>query len=426
MSETVRVAGEWREIELGELCTRVTSGGTPKRSRADYFADDDGHVWIKSSELADRYVRSSSERISTLGLEESSAKVLPRRSVLVAMYGATAGRVGLLEVDAAVNQAVCALILDPQVADPVFVFHALRHRYADLAGKAAGAAQQNLNAQIIKSFKINVPTQTVQRRAGAVLSAFDELVEINERRIAVLEHLAGSLYREWFVRLRYPGHEAVSLVDSEVGLIPEQWTIARVAEITSTLTRGISPKYADDGLWTVLNQKCIRDHRVNLAPSRQQERDVPAAKRVLFGDVLVNSTGVGTLGRVAMYLGDHPALATDTHVTIVRPSADYAKAWFGLHMHARQSELEALGTGSTGQTELSRQSIAELPIVVPSSEILRAFGDRAWPILKSVPVLLERNAHLASTRDLLLPRLVTGRLDISDVDLGVLAPTEVA
>ena len=97
--------GEWRQVPLGELCHRVTSGGTPKRSCDEYYAkDESGHNWVKSSELADGYVRITMERITERGLSESSAELLPADSVLVAMYGATAGRVGLLKLDAAVNQ----------------------------------------------------------------------------------------------------------------------------------------------------------------------------------------------------------------------------------------------------------------------------------------------------------------------------------
>src|SRR4051794_9928765 len=124
------MAHGWNSVAIEELCERVTSGGTPKRSQSAYYASNgSGHAWVKSSELRDRYVRSSKERISNLGLRESAAKLLPPDTVLVAMYGATAGKVGLLKAEAAVNQAVCALLPDRSRADPVFLFHALRSQY---------------------------------------------------------------------------------------------------------------------------------------------------------------------------------------------------------------------------------------------------------------------------------------------------------
>ena len=96
-----------------------------------------------------------------------------------------------------------------------------------LVGKAAGAAQQNLNAGIVKAFRLCVPSVVTQSRIGALLSAFDELIEVNERRIELLEDLVRSLYREWFVHFRFPGHEGVKFVDSTRGQIPGGWRVAR-------------------------------------------------------------------------------------------------------------------------------------------------------------------------------------------------------
>jgi type I restriction enzyme S subunit len=163
-----------------------------------------------------------------------------------------------------------------------------------------------------------------------------------------------------------------------------------------------------------------------MEPARRQERVVPDAKEVRFADVLINSTGVGTLGRAAVFLEDRPGITVDSHVTIVRAASLEARPWLGLHMLERQPELQTMGVGSTGQTELGRQAIADLKLAVPADETLSAFAQVAWPLLVSVPTVLQRNEALAATRDLLVPRLVTGRLDISDVDLGDFLPTDPA
>jgi type I restriction enzyme S subunit len=293
-----------------------------------------------------------------------------------------------------------------------------------VVANAGGAAQPNANAKTLGAFLVPLPQLATQRRIAAALGTFDELIEINERRIELLEDLARSLYREWFVRFRFPRHEATDFVDSDIGRTPKTWTVRRLSEITSQLSRGIAPRYADDGAWIVLNQRCIRNARVSLASARRQERAVTDAKRIRFGDVLINSTGVGTLGRVAMFLLASDRLTADSHVTIVRPRSVDLQAWLGLGLIARQSEFEAMGTGSTGQTELSRQAIGDLRFAVPDPQALAAFSHVAWPILNAVPELAQYNDCLAATRDLLLPRLVTGRLDISDVDLGDLLPSE--
>jgi len=241
-----------------------------------------------------------------------------------------------------------------------------------------------------------------------------------------LEEMARAIYREWFVRFRYPGHEDVPLVDSPLGPIPDGWGVANVSDVCDLITRGVPPKYADDGPWTVINQKCIRDGRVSLEKARRQERAVPDTKQVRKGDVLVNSTGVGTLGRAALCLLDHPSLTVDTHVTIVRPALKGANPWFGLGIVSRQAEFEQLGTGSTGQTELSRSDIGAMNTVIPPEAIRIAFADTTWPQLEAALALLEQNRSLAALRDLLLPKLVTGQIDVSHLDLDALTETAIA
>ena len=111
----------------------------------------------------------------------------------------------------------------------------------------------------------------------------------------MLEQSARLLYKEWFVRLRFPGHEHVKIKDG----VPEGWTQKTINELSSYLNRGITPKYDDDSAGIVINQKCVRERLVNLDLARRQAKEVPKEKLVKFGDVLVNSTGEGTLGRVA-------------------------------------------------------------------------------------------------------------------------------
>jgi type I restriction enzyme S subunit len=292
------------------------------------------------------------------------------------------------------------------------------------ATKGATDMADYINLRDQRRMRITLPPKATQRRIAAVLSAFDELIELNERRIELLEGLVRLLYREWFVHFRFPRHDHAEFADSELGPIPEGWTVGQIADIAPGLTRGISPKYAQDGNWTVINQRCIRNQRVTLSTSRRHEGSVSDAKRVRFGDILINSTGVGTLGRIAMFLDDDAAMTADSHVTIARPRSPDLNPWFGLHMLNREGEFQTMGTGSTGQTELSRTAVGALPLAIPPRPLLRRFADFSWPLLKPLPTLAQILEKFAVTRDLLLPRLITGRLDISDVDPGVLTSGE--
>lgn len=301
------------------------------------------------------------------------------------------------------------------IANDRFIQSALEA--SDIGPYVTGAAQPKLSQANLRQIQIALPSLGEQAVIGGVLDALDDLIENNRRQIELLEQVAQAIYREWFVRFRYPGHENAAFADSPLGRIPEDWKITSIAGVSGALVRGIPPQYSDNGRWVVVNQRCIREGRLTLDLARRQDRDVPALKQVRFGDVLVNSTGVGTLGRVGVALEEHANLTVDSHVTIVRPSDTSMQPWFGLHMKHRQHELEALGVGTTGQTELGRHIIGRLPVLLPPATLLAQFAATGRPIVAVAPHLMQQNRNLANIRDLLLPKLVTGQIDVSELDL---------
>lgn len=284
-----------------------------------------------------------------------------------------------------------------------------------IAQQAIGATMPNLNTTILRGIQVRFPPASEQKRIASILSAYDDLIENNTRRIAILEEMARRIYEEWFVRFRFPGHEGVRMVESELGLVPEGWRAAVLGDVAAYINRGLAPKYDDSAACIVINQKCIRDQRLSLAEARKQGKPVPAEKVVRLGDVLINSTGVGTLGRVAQVLEAFDNCTVDTHVSIVRPGTSCDPDYFGLAVLAQQAHFEAQGVGSTGQTELSRGRIAETPVVVPPLAVQRAFAKLVRPMRLLTLTLHNKNLNLRTTRDLLLPKLISGELNVSAV-----------
>lgn len=309
----------------------------------------------------------------------------------------------------------------PERAVDRFIQGALEASYIDTW--ITGAAQPKLSQANLRKIPISVPSLAEQHSIAAVLDALDDMIENNRRRVEVLEEMARAIYREWFVEFRYPGHEDVPLIDSALGPIPEGWVPRSVREVSAVVVRGISPKYADDGEWTVINQKCIRDGRVSLGKARRQERAVSETKRIRSGDVLINSTGVGTLGRVAMYRGDSSGVTVDSHVTICRPAEDSLNPWFAMALLAQQGEIERMGAGATGQTELRKSDVEELELVQPAAPVMRTFASVVLPILAQVDLLLAEIDTTSALRDRLLPKLVTGQIDVSTLDLDAVVST---
>lgn len=148
----------WEEIEIGEICSFVTSGGTPLASNADFYVN--GKIpWMKTAEIHKGYVYQTDTFITEAGLKNSSAKLIPVNSIIVAMYGdgGTAGRVAINKIPLCTNQACCNLVIDAKVADYLFVFYTLKANYQNLVNLKLGGSQQNLSAGVIKAFKIPLP-----------------------------------------------------------------------------------------------------------------------------------------------------------------------------------------------------------------------------------------------------------------------------
>jgi len=190
----------WRVAAIADLCEDVTSGGTPLRSNPDFFVG--GRVdWFKTGELKDSVLFEAAEKITDKGLEQSSAKLFPKDTVLMAMYGDgnTITRLGILANEAATNQACCAMLANRAVCEPRFLFYALRFHRDDFIRLASGGAQRNLSGMLIRRFALNLPPLPEQRAIAHILGTLDDKIELNRRMNETLEAMARALFKSWFV-----------------------------------------------------------------------------------------------------------------------------------------------------------------------------------------------------------------------------------
>ena len=310
------------------------------------------------------------------------------------------------------NQRLGAVqITDDQRIDKGFLYYLLNsHDYrAQVRGSASGATVRHTAPTRIKDCVVQVPTNVgYQKKIGDILSTYDDQIENNRRRMALLEESARLLYREWFVRLHFPGYEHTPIVDG----VPQGWERKTLAQLAIFLKRGITPTYDDDAEGLVINQKCIRNGRVNIELARNQSKEVKPERLLQVGDVLVNSTGEGTLGRVAQVKAPIVNCTVDTHVTIVRFNKNAGQHYFGQAVMDWESRFSTMGKGATNQTELSPAAIGETVILVPSHTLQAQFEAFAEPLYVQVSNLAIQNQKLRTTRDLLLPRLMSGELAV--------------
>lgn len=301
-----------------------------------------------------------------------------------------------------------------------------------IEGHRDGSVAERLNLPTIRGLPVLVPPRGVQERIAGVLGALDDKIELNRQMNDTMDAMVRALFKSWFVdfdpvQAKIMGRRAPGVDDATAALFPDRlcdgvprgWHVARLADVTSHVRRGFGPSYVDRGGVCVLNQKCIRDGRIDFSKARRHDsvRRPTNERDVRIGDVLVNSTGVGTLGRVAQVRRLTESTIVDSHVTIVRAKTTHLLASvLAVNLAGRQSEIEVLGEGSTGQTELSRERLRQLPVLVPRMDVQLAFDRRVTPLFDRIAVAELESLTLASIRDALVPRLLSGQLCAGDVE----------
>ena len=202
--------------------------------------------------------------------------------------------------------------------------------------------------------------------------------------------------------------------------LPAGWRWIKVDEISEMVCRGITPKYNPNSDETVLGQTCVRNNLVLLENGRPHSPKKVTEKWLQKYDLLINSTGVGSLGRTAQIWFEPAKLVVDSHVTIVRCKDEKHALYLGFWAFEHEKYIESLHTGSTGQTELPRDHVKAIRLVLPSDESLERFNKMSEPSVRLIAANQEENKRLADLRDALLPKLVSGEIDVSKINLAKL------
>lgn len=381
----------WNTICVGDVCRYTTSGGTPRTSVASYY-EPPTVPWLKTKEVNYCRIYQTESYISQEGLDNSSAKMIPENSVIVAMYGQgdTAGRVAINKVPVSTNQACCNLIIDPEKADYEFVYYALSTLYEKLVSLKNGGAQPNLNAQIIRSVEIPFPPPETQHKIAAFLSAYDDLIENNQKQIKLLEEAAQRLYKEWFVDLRFPGHETTPIVDG----VPEGWEKVEVGTCIAKVARTKQ----------VMTGELLE---VGKIPVVDQSRSFVAG-------YTNDEETIVDLGIPVIVFGDH----TRVLKYIQFP---FAKGADGTQLIVTNNEKmpQSLLYCSLVNVDLSNYHYARHfkylkaeAILRPSLEVACQFDGIVSPLFKQAQMLRDKCRLAAEARDRLLPKLMSGEIEV--------------
>lgn len=385
---------KWEKVEIGQL-GEVITGNTPPRKNPELYGDFIPFIKPTDIEIDRRFTPKPEECYSELGFEKYRKSLIPKGATCVVTIGSIGKKITQAVTDCFINQAVNAVITNENF-DPDFVFYLLKNNLDKVKGLDSGTSsgRENVSKSSFSSIEVKVVKHLpTQRRIASILSAYDDLIENNLKRIKLLEEKA---------RLHY-------ILCKPIKKIVLQ-------DIAEYLGRGVTPKYEDGSGFYAINQKANKGSLLEYSQfkSLDSKLEVPEDKHAKWGDLLINSLGEGTLGRVHFYTDKSDLFAVDQHMSIFRTQKHHYTIYLYQFLSSNygQGLLDSLKKGGTNMTMLNISDLRQLEVSFPSEEELIDFWNICKPLFQLKQTLIEQNTKLRSARDILLPKLMNAQIEV--------------
>lgn len=452
------VGGEWITTTIGELCKKVVTGGTPLKSNKAFYLNVQ-IPWLKTKEVNFCRIYETENHISEIAVRTTSAKLIPINSVIVAMYGQgdTAGRVAVNKIPLTTNQACCNLIIDEKKANYLFVYFYLKLSYKELVRRKTGSAQPNLNTNIIKTFEIKIPSLEVQNKIAHILGTLDDKIELNRQTNQTLEAMAQALFQSWFVdfdpvidkalaagneipeafqakaaarkalgdqRLALPEEVTALFPDSfvfteEMGWVPEGWEISTLESIISEVidNRGKTPPLAssESYIYPLVEVNSLNDgnrffdnYSIKKHVNKNTYDNWFRKGHPKKGDVLIST--VGSIGKVCL-VDDEQCCIAQNIIALRGRSKDYGYYLYELLKYQKE-KLINLDISSV-QPSIKVPHLMKMKIL-DGHHLHKKFANIVYIYSEKYKKNQTQTGYLASIRDTLLPKLISGELRVAD------------
>ncbi|MBE7734365.1 restriction endonuclease subunit S [Devosia faecipullorum] len=403
---------EWRTYRIADL-GRIVTGKTPPSSQPELFEGD--IPFITPSDMAYDHRNISTERFVSTDWDSKKRTLLPARAVCVVCIGATIGKICMTSKPSQTNQQVNSVIVDPDRFDQGFVYYGLRTKADELVARAAGAATPIINKTAFSEVEIDAPSLPTQRRIASILGTYDDLIEVNRRRIAGLEEMARGLFEEWFVRFRFPGHEAASIEDTPDGLSPQGWAFDTLGKVAAINAASLKPTAAPAEIGYI-DIASVSPGQIN-AINHMPFSEAPGRARRLVKDGSILWSNVRPNRRsFALVLDPAPEIVASTGFTVLdakETSFTYLYHWVTTENFTGYLVGNAQGAAYPAVTAATFERAI---VLLPPSDLVGRFTDFAEPMLRLCDDLRKSNVCLAASRDLLLPRLISGQLSVAQAE----------
>lgn len=396
--------------ELGEIIT----GKTPSTSNNDLWDGDIPFITPTDINGYETFYQFKTERyVSNLGALKQKKTILPPNSVCITCIGSTIGKPCVTKVESITNQQINSIIPNSE-NDFRYVYYLIRENlpYLQLIGGGSGSGTPIISKNKFAKFKFLVEDNLcTQRRIASILSAYDNLIENNNRRIRLLEQMAENLYKEWFVRFRFPDHEKAEF---ENGL-PKGWKREKIGKVYNTCSGGTPSRVNEDFYnngsipWVKTGelQDCLIHDAEEFITEDALKRS--SAKLLPNHSLLMAMYGVniGKLGILRKEMTCNQAVCA-----FLPKTADQTFYYLYFYLKGIRNYLLSISFGAA-QQNLSQALIKNVRIMIPHNDTLQKFENKVSCYFDQISIYQRQNEQLARQRDLLLPRLMFGKLEVN-------------
>ena len=400
---------------MEKICRRISEigtvvgGGTPSTKNPDYWGGD--IPWISPKDLTDYksvYISKGENFLTEKGLK-SGTRLLPKNTLLFSSR-APIGYVALAANPICTNQGFKSIVCDEKQVVPLYLYYYMKANLDYIKLFGTGATFPEISGKTMGKIKVEIfKSLDVQHRIASILSTYDSLIENNTKRIRLLEKMAENLYKEWFVRFRYHGHENVEM---ENGL-PKGWKRGTLRDIVE-FQNGFAFKsdtFCNDGKFSIVTIKNVQAegfYGSNTDKVAEIPQRMPSYCKLVQGDILLSLTG--NIGRVCRVQGNGYLL--NQRVAKLKSLFPFYNYCLFKSDYIFQS-LNVISYG-TAQLNLSPVKALKIRVNIPSKENIEHFEHKVGPMFNKIDNLQHQNSLLARQRDLLLPRLMSGKLEVKE------------
>lgn len=367
---------------------------------------------VKAGQIQDE----PAEFIAADFYDEWMRRGLPQKFDVLLTTEAPLGEVAILRNDAriALAQRIILLRAKPGLLDPLYLFYALQSHFgqSELRARASGTTVLGIKQSELRKVRVPVCPITIQRRIAGILSAYDELVENSQRRIKILESMARTLYREWFVHFRFPGHERHPRVASPLGEIPEGWEVRKLSSVAEVNRAQINARNAPEEL-RYIDISSVSPGQIHSVTTYAFAKAPGRARRIVqHGDVLWSCVRPNRRSYAQVMQPEPNTIASTGFAVLTATKVPFTFLYFATTTDDFVAFLTNNATGAA-YPAVTATTFEKADMLVPASPVLAKFGDATIPMAEQIHSLQRQIHNLRRTRDLLLPRLMSGQTGLT-------------